>query len=184
MNWKNYFKIHIDREPRPQLLKALDFSLKGKALDLGSGTFNETKLLLEHFGEVVAVDSSPDVPDFKHPNLKFYNVDFKDYDFPADTFDLINAEFSLPFYGKDGFGYFFEKILKSLKKDGVFSGNLFGVNDSWNTPDSKLFFHSSKELDYLFENVEMIFFNEEEKYGTSANGDIKHWHIFNFIIKK
>lgn len=189
-NWNIYFKKHSNRKPKEQLVNALEFCInKDNALDLGAGNLIESKAILDFgFKKVVAVDDAPETltfaKEFKTDRFDFQNVPFREYNLPENTFDLINAEFSLPFYGKDGFNNFWIKLSKSIKTGGVFTGQLFGVNDSWNTPNSDLVFHTKKELENLLSLFEVLEFTEEEKDSPSVSDTVKHWHIFRFILRK
>ncbi len=187
--WKLYFDKHKKRKPKQQLLDALSYvKNKNSALDLGCGLMIETKEILKFgFAKVVAIDSSKALNKFIKPNKKiiFHNLNFRNYKFPKNEFDLINAEFSLPFYGKLGFSKFFNDIKNSLKKDGIFSGQLFGVKDSWNNKNSKMVFQTKKEVLKLLKDFDVIYF--EEKYdpnGSSSTQKVKAWHVFRFIVRK
>lgn len=188
-NWKNYFKKHLNRETRKQLVKAVHYCVgKHKALDLGSGTFIESKFLLSSgFNTVVAIDNSKESKElaasFSDRKLNFKNISFQEYDFPLNTFDLINAQFSLPFYGKEKFKIFIKKVITSLKSNGIFVGQFFGNKDSWNTSESHLIFHTKEEVLSLLSGFEILEFTEEEKEGLTADQNLKHWHIFHFIAK-
>ena len=59
---------------------------------------------------------------------------FEDFAYPDGAYDLVNAEFSLPFIGAHAFPSVFSKLLGPVKIGGLFTGPLFGPNDSWNVP--------------------------------------------------
>lgn len=189
-NWDLYFIKHSNRKPRKQLLEALAFcTSKNSALDLGAGTLIESRAILAYgFKKVIAIDNAPNVilfaKNFNSKKFIFNNVSFSKYNFPENEFNLINAQFSLPFYGKKDFILFIQKIKKALTKNGIFVGQLFGINDDWNTIDSKLVFNTKEEVLNLLSGLEIIEFSEKEKDEKTASGIIKHWHIFNFITKK
>lgn len=187
-HWNIYYKKHINREVRSQLIKAVSYCInKNNALDLGSGTLIESKFLIQNgFKHVTAVDSSLETEKFKDgsKNLDLIIKPFKQYKFSFNTFDLINAQFSLPFYGKENFDYFINKIIYSLKPGGIFTGQFFGIKDSWNTQNSNLVFHTKEEILNLFHELKILELIEEEKDDSSVNNPLKHWHIFNFIVKK
>lgn len=188
--WKNFYIKNKGRQPRKLFLDAINFCVKHEsALDLGAAPFIETQAILAHgFHNVIAIDSAVDAIEYlpKVYVFDFRHISFRDYDFPVETFDFINAQFSLPFYGKDGFSSFFQTILKSLNHGGVFCGQLFGDRDSWNISESNLVFHKLSEVQALIHSgdTDLIFFSEEEKEASSANETLKHWHIYSFIIKR
>ena len=151
--WKKYYKKHEKRAPRKQLVRAVTFCINKKnALDLGSGTMIESKFLIKKgFKNVVAVDNAPEVKkfvkNFNNKKLVYKNISFQEYNYPKNTFDLINSQFSLHLYGKKGFNTFIKKIKNSLKPKGIFVAQFLGVKDSWN---GNLKSATPSYQDYLF----------------------------------
>lgn len=68
--------------------------------------------------------------------------------------------------------------------DGYFVGNFFGVKDSWANIKEKMVFLEKEEVLKLFEQFEIIQFEEVEKDGRTGLGKMKHWHIYEVIAKK
>lgn len=188
-DWKNYYEKHKVRKVRPQLVKAVSFCKeKINALDLGAGTLVESVYLLEQGFNVTAIDSSPETKKFAEgldsDKFELIITQFNDFDLKENNYDLVNAQYALPFHGPVGFLDFINKIIKSLKKDGLFVGQFFGIKDSWNTKESILVFHTKEDVLEMLNGLETIEFIEEEKDGPSASGVQKHWHVFHFIAKK
>ena len=187
--WEEYYKKHSKRKPRNQLSRSISYcDKKNMALDLGAGNLIESKFLIENgFKRVVAIDSSVKTIDFLNSSLKekitLLIMPFQEYQFPLNTFDLVNAQYSLPFYGKEYFKDFFEKIKNSLGQNAIFVGQFFGINDSWNTKESDLIFHTKEDVLLLFKDFNIIEFLEEKKDGTTAMGDNKYWHVFHVIAQ-
>lgn len=188
--WSEYFEITKDKPPRPLLVKALNFvKEKNTALDLGAGSLNDSEYLLEQeFKKVTAVDSDPLVLQFakeiNNSNLTCIVSTFDKFNFPSSEYDLVSAQFSLPFNPLRTFEEVFFKIKASLKKGGIFTGQLFGVRDTWNDNSGKMTFHTQKQAEKLFSNMEVLHFVEDERDNKTALGQQKHWHIFHFIVKK
>jgi SAM-dependent methyltransferase len=182
-NWPEYIKLTENKLPRPLLVEALEYvHHRYSALDLGAGALNDSKYLLSvGFSKVVAIDSE-EVPLFSHPAFIFKKVSIEDYDFPSDTFYLVNAQFVLPFIKKDKLRHAIAGIKKSLKDEGLFTGQFFGTNDDWNKLPSVSIFSKEEVLDML-SDFEKIVIREEEKEAPTASGSLKHWHIFHFIVK-
>lgn len=189
-DWSTYNKVHASRKPREQLVRAVSFcNAKEEALDLGAGTLIESAYLLESgFAHVTAVDSNEQSQEFakKFPKDGFQLItsSFQELDFEQEKYDVVNAQYALPFYGPTDFDGFIAKIIGSLKKGGIFVGQFFGVNDGWNTSESKLAFQTKDEVLNFLKHFELIECTEEEKDGTTAAGNTKHWHVFHFIAKK
>lgn len=187
-NWNQYIKQTKDRKPRQLLCESMSFvKNRDVALDLGAGALNDSKYLLEQgFSKVIAIDKTESkeilnsIPDER---FHFQKGDIENFSFSKDEFDLINAQFVLFFLNKDDIKKIFVSIKKALKKDGVFVGQLLGLRDSWGgIPNVTVL--SDKEIKELLLDFEVLHFSEEEKDKETVAGDLKHWHIFHFIIKK
>ncbi|MCK5060122.1 MAG: methyltransferase domain-containing protein [Candidatus Pacebacteria bacterium] len=185
ISWKKYIKKRESNPPRPLLVEAVEYvEKKDTAFDLGSGTMNDTRFLLKHFKNVIAIDSDASSKEraekIENKNLEFVFDDFEKVPFPKC--DLINAQFVLP-YSED-FNSLFQKISTSLKQGGIFTGQLFGDKDSWNTGNDFRVYHTKNEVEDLFSKFKIIKLVEEEKDKESALGVPKHSHIFHFIVRK
>ncbi|OGI22500.1 MAG: hypothetical protein A2808_03300 [Candidatus Moranbacteria bacterium RIFCSPHIGHO2_01_FULL_55_24] len=172
------------------MVESLNFiSEKGSALDIGAGTLNDVKrLLAEGFQEVVAIDSAKEFPalaeQIKDPRFSYRFGGTESYDFPTEHFDLVSSQFTLPFLRKEDFPKVWKGIRESLKPGAIFCGQLFGDRDEWNTPETKMTFFTKQETEDLLGSYEVIKFEEIEKDGSTAVGTTKHWHFFNFLVKK
>ncbi|MDB5260378.1 MAG: class SAM-dependent methyltransferase [Candidatus Nomurabacteria bacterium] len=188
--WKEYFEKTKDAKPRSLLVKAQELvKQKNNALDLGSGALNDVRYLLSlDFKHIVAVDKTSIEKDilehFLSPRLSYVISRFEDFTFVENNFDLINAQYSLPFIQKKDFDKVFKEIVNSLKIGGIFTGQLFGTKDGWNTDRLDMTFHTADEAKKLFSGIKLIEFREEENDKPTALGEPKHWHVFHFIAEK
>jgi tellurite methyltransferase len=188
-NWSEYHGVTEKLPPNPLLLKALEFvSVRNKAVDLGAGSLRDTRFLLDQGFEVTAVDSEPSIIDgaaaLRSEKLRCHAGGFDTFAFPENEYDIASAIYALPFNPPETFDLVFERIMKSLKTNGVFCGQFFGVNDGWNTPGRDMAFHTKEQIEKLLEGLETVFFSEQEKDGPTAVGAPKHWHVFHVIAKK
>lgn len=186
--WKNYFDKTKDAPPRPLLVEALPFvKEKGCAFDLGAGALSDSRYLVEQGLSVVALDKKSVADFFQVPlpekDFEYVIEPFEEFKFPVEKYDLVNAQFSLPFISPSDFQRVFASIKNSLKTNGIFVGQLFGNQDSW-SDDPTMTFHTKTEAENLFEGLKIHKFLETEKDGTTAKGDEKHWHVFHFIVEK
>ncbi|MEI8249040.1 MAG: class I SAM-dependent methyltransferase [Candidatus Taylorbacteria bacterium] len=187
-DWSDYYKVTKAKPPRPLLVKALEYvANRDKAIDLGGGALNDTKYLLEQGFDVTVIDKSPlmeqEAKNISSDKLHTFTTSFEDFKFPKAEYDLASAMFALPFTVPDHFTKVFEEIKSSLKKGGVFCGQLFGDRDEWKM-NSNMTFHTKEQAQELLGNLEVISFKEDEKDDRTAKGDMKHWHMFHFIAKK
>lgn len=189
-NWKEYFEKTKDSKPRPLLVKAVALVAdKNEALDLGSGALNDVRYLVATgFKHITAVDSKPlaqEIIENFSPEIVSYVIStFEDFKFVENKYDLINAQYSLPFNPGNSFERVFKSVLTSLKKGGVLTGQFFGVHDDWNKEGHAMNFQTRAQVESLLSGFEVIEFEEEEADRKTAKGDMKHWHVFHFIIKK
>lgn len=186
-SWKQYYKNTAGRPPRKELVEAVVLvENKGFALDLGAGAMQDSIYLLEQgFKEVVAVDLESSVKGMAPTDQRLQVIisSFEDFNFPDNKFDLVNAQFSLPFTHPQHFARVFNSVKKSLKKNGVFVGQLFGDRDEWNKNQDMTFLSKDNVLS-LLDDMEVIKMQEEERDGKTAAGNEKHWHLFNLILRK
>jgi tellurite methyltransferase len=186
--WSEYFNNTKDKPARPLLVKALPYvEHREVAIDLGSGALNDSIFLLrEGFRKVIALDREPVAEEIAvtlpHERFEYVISPLETFDFPV-TFDLVNAQYSLPFINPEQFESVFYKIISALNDSGIFVGQFFGDRDGW-TLNDKMTFHSKEQVAKLLSGYEIILLEEKENDRPTASGNMKHWHVFDFIIRK
>jgi tellurite methyltransferase len=189
--WKEYFAQTKALPPSPLLQQAArSVRSKTSALDLGSGGLKDTRFLLEYgFERVVALDillvAETVAARFPQDRFTYLKSSFETFDFPVAAFDLINAQFSLPFTDPLQFDRVFGRILQSLRPAGIFAGQLFGERDEWGR-DTRMSFHSAAAAKSMLAGMaSLVYFSDEENWeGHLASGAPKHWHILNIIARR
>ncbi|MEK7148658.1 MAG: class I SAM-dependent methyltransferase [Patescibacteria group bacterium] len=188
--WAGYYERTKDRPPRPLLIEATALVKdKNEALDLGPGALTDVKYLLSvGFNHVTAIDRNPvskkDISDFPEEKVSYVTSSFEDFEFPKNKYDLINAQYSLPFSSPETFNKLIEDIIFSLKENGVFTGQFFGKNDEWTANEKSMTFHTRAEAEKLLSGLKIVSFEEVETDKKTAAGKMKHWHVFHFIAVK
>jgi len=187
-NWKTYYDATRQQPPRPLLVKALSFVPPGgSALDLGAGALQDSRYLLSQGFSVTALDSSPllaeEAQSINNQNFQFVVSTYDAYIFPSQVYSLVVAIFSLPFNPPQTFAQVFTSVTNSLKPQGIFVGQLFGINDEWCGKKIGMTFHTRQQVEKLFSDYDTLQLEEEEKDGE-ASGKKKHWHIFHIIARK
>ena len=146
--WEKYAERTQDIGPRPSLARAIIFvTNKDEALELGSGALNDVRYLIsQNFKHITAVDSTPVaseiIGNFPPETVSYVISTFEDFNFDENKYDLINAQYSLPFNRQDTFDKVFKSIVSSLKDGGILTGQFFGVRDEWNVPEHKMNFQT------------------------------------------
>ena len=195
-DWQGYYKWIEGREPRPLFLDALarfdanvEDGFQQHAIDLGCGDGTETLALLEAGWSVLAIDGEPaaikhvlsEAPDEHRPRLKTLTAAFDDLQLPET--DFIYAGYSLPFCGPDCFDGLWLKITGSIQPGGRFSGQFFGIRDTW-AGNPEMTFHSAEQVTALLEQAFDIETLEEMDEDGDAFSGPKHWHLFDIIARK
>lgn len=185
MDWKAYQESTVGREARPLLARALSYvSSKHAALDLGAGAFRDTQALIDAgFERIVALDQRFHVPLPSQPKLEIVETKIEQYTFPENTFNLISAQYSLPFIPQFDFGTTWQRILQSLTRGGVITAQFFGERDGW-ARNGEVTCFSRKEIDAHLSTLEVIELSEEEYDEPTVTGEQKHWHVFSVIARK
>ncbi|MDB5265602.1 MAG: class SAM-dependent methyltransferase [Parcubacteria group bacterium] len=189
MSWDDYLKATSNSKCRPLLREAFQYLKKtdrGNALDLGAGALGDTSFLLKAGFTVIAVDSNPKILEYSkpHENLSVEISSFENYSFPENSFDLINAQYALPFNKPETFESVFQKMILSMKDSAIFTGQLFGTEDGW-AEKKTMTFLSAEQVNKLMENFKKVHvLREEKKLGPTATGIDKFWHVFHIIAEK
>jgi ubiquinone/menaquinone biosynthesis C-methylase UbiE len=184
-----YFENTKHRAPSRLLLDAISFATgRDRALDLGAGALNDAFCLLkEGFGHVTALDIEPMAESivglFPRHRFDYRISSFEDFEFPSALFDLVSAQYSLPFIAPDRLSEVWAKIATTLKPGGILTGQFFGDRDDWRN-DPTMNFHTAGQARELLSGLRTLLFDEEESPGRTAMGEEKHWHVFHFIASK
>jgi len=189
--WNEYHKVTNNIPPRKNIVNFINNykELSGKAIDIGCGAGNDTIYLIQNNWNVLAIDGSDvensikeKLNDEEKEKFSFQVQKFEDLKLPKS--DLIISNNALPFCNKEYFYTMWQEICNSINSNGFFVGNLFGINDEWNTPKDKRTFLNKEQVIDLFKDFEIISLKEFEKDRTTALGVMKHWHTFEVIAKK
>ena len=213
--WSRYFDAVHGLPPRDTLTRALDLfahsppaghtpgtcpchpDALGVALDFGCGSGRDTLEMLSRGWCVLAIDAQHEainrlvehVPDELMPLLRTGVETFEEMPLPPAMFDVINASFAIPHVAEREFGPLWQRIAQALRPGGRFAGQLFGVNDSWNTPAGgpdgiARTFHSRQQVDDLLAGLHVEHLEEIERDGKDAFSRPKHWHVFHIVARK
>ena len=145
------------------------------------------------FQTVVAVNKDPLEADpvaqsraVTFPQDRFvYRVSpFDAFDFKPDEYDLINAQYALPFNPPETFDRMFASLIASLKPGGIVTGQFFGPKDEWSS-DTSMTFVTREQAQQLLHDCEIISFRKMKEWIVFfALGGQKYWHTFHFITRK
>ena len=191
-DWTEYYERTAGRPPRPTLLAALERFGPGAgrvAVDLGCGDGRDTVALLARGWRVLAIDAEPAAierlsarPDLPPgAPLETRCERFEESSWPEA--DLVNASFALPLVAPERFAALWEKIGRSLKPGGRFSGQLFGDRDGWRG-EKAITFMSRAEVERLLAGFAVELLEEEESDAATPYGKRKHWHLFHICARK
>lgn len=187
--WEKYDKKWQDGPPRRELVKALELvTARDLALDLGAGPLNDAKFLVASgFNKVIAIDARRTSDEIVN-NTDFSRIDYQiipaqDFNYPVASCDLISAQYSLPFLAKADLIPVIDKIIAALKPGGIFTGQFFGPNDTWNDGSNQHNFVEPADVAGYFHDCELLINQERESDAPAVSGP-KHWHVINIVAKK
>lgn len=185
--WHNYLVATADKPPSPILDRLVPhLPSNGDAIDLGCGGGRSTRLLLQHGLRVTAVDAVEEAIQMVRDRLpegapvELVNSSFQDL--KMGSYDVVIAIYSLFFLPPGEHESFWQRVVASVRPGGLFAGEFLGPNDDWRDRDYTL--HAKEAVEKLFDNFDIIDFQEEEEDGETAVGDSKHWHVFHVIARK
>ncbi|WIM13773.1 class I SAM-dependent methyltransferase [Enhydrobacter sp.] len=191
--WAAYYRQLRARPPRRTLLAALDrFGVPDAdavAVDLGCGDGRDTVEILRRGWNVVAVDAEPealrqlsarDLPGAERMTTVLARLE--DVPLPIGV-RLVNSSFAMPLCEPDRFRDLWSRIRDALPAGGRFSGQWYGVRDSW-VGRPGITFLQRRDAEAMLEGLEVEMFEEEEADGVTPRGNAKHWHIFHVVACK
>ena len=189
-NIEKYYENTEEALPHKNVQKFIGMKTKvGNAIDLGCGMGRDTIFLIKNNWNVTAIDREDTKDIIKkrldQDELKRFKFSCQNFeDIKLEKNDLVISNFSIPYCNKDFFDEFWKKIVESININGYFVGNFWGINDSWSNIKNKMIFLSKEQVMELFEDFNVIDFQENEYDGKTGLGKIKHWHTYNIIAKK
>lgn len=193
IDWKEFIKNSSKLKPRKTLAQAVEkVDNFGNALDFGAGGLRDTRYLKRFpFNKIDALDSNEEALAIYKRMRNADKVDvfigeFNDFEYKENYYDIINAQYSLPYIEKSSFNSVLEKLKNSLTLGGVFVGNFFGVNDAWNNGEhTDMTFLSRTEAEEVFKDFETLLIKElEYNKKDPIDGEVAKWHVIEFIVRK
>ena len=156
-----------------------------KVLDLGCGMGASSMFLSEKGFEVTCIDK--DKENIEHikknyPEINAINRDILDFDFPEKEYDLVLAVNLLHFFNFEDVKLLIDKIIKSLKNNGLIYLQVFSKNNPY-----KEFPHlfDKKELEEFFAKNKILELEEfSKKESHPPRGEHEHRIIRALVRKK
>jgi tellurite methyltransferase len=189
--WAAYYQQLRDRPPRRTLLAALDAfgetPADALAIDLGCGDGRDTIEILRRGWSVVAVDAEPEalrqlaareLPGAITPIV----ARLEEVPLPLGM-QLVNSSFAMPLCEPERFHELWARIREELPAGGRFSGQWYGMRDSWADRPGITFLQREAAL-ALLDGLDVEMFEEEEADSVTPRGNPKHWHIFHIVARK
>lgn len=106
--------------------------------------------------------------------FRFESRCFRELRLEPRSYDLVFSNFSLPYYGRDGFGDFVRSCVEATKEDGLFAANFHGEKSWMRGRMSGTVFISRDELEQIFEGFcfEIIESRREDEDGVRHRYDV------------
>lgn len=186
--WERFLAATRGQPAWGRLMKAASmFPVPGEALDVGAGAGRDTAYLLGRGWHVTAVDATAAAT--KHlrslgDEHRLSVVHCAAEDFEPATYDLVNAQFSLPFIAPGKFPDTVARLQAAVRSGGIMAATFFGTGDEWNVAGSEINFTTKAEVAAMFRDWQILDFEEIEEDGSTATGGAKHWDVIHVIAKK
>lgn len=195
--WNRYYKNKLYQPPRELIQRAaLSFEKPGKAIDLGCGVGNEAVFLLNMGWQVWAIDSQRSAIQLLQnrkdlaaseklvPLLAKFDNELDWEKLPL--VDFVYASCSLPFCQSQDFLKVWNQMKEKVLPGGRIASHFFGCNYQGfsDREKSEMTFLTRKDVESLFEDFEIEYFQEHEEDGESGTGQAIHSHIFEVIAIK
>ena len=191
--WAAYYQQLRDRPPRRTLLAALDRfedpPADALAVDLGCGDGRDVVEILRRGWSVVAIDAEPEaLRQLSARNLpgteRLTQILARLEEVPLPIgLQLVNSSFAMPLCEPERFRDLWSRIREALPAGGRFSGQWYGVRDSWRGRTGMTFLERA-EAEAMLDGLDVEMFEEEEADGVTPRGKAKHWHIFHVVTRK
>lgn len=185
-------------EPEPELAKfVMSSPKKGKALDLGCGDGRHSLFLARNGYNVTGLDISQVAIkklekiarcEKLNSSLELHHSDARDFEYLSETFDLVAAVTLLDHMPKKDVGRLFDKVVGSLKKNGVIFVKVHTVKDPGKLNGSDKASELSWAIQHYFKEAELRKLFETGfnilKYSEYDDLDKSHGkpHFHNFAI--
>jgi SAM-dependent methyltransferase len=184
--WRRFVELTTGQPPWPELVRAAAlFDAPGDALDVGAGAGRDTIHLLSRGWRVTAVDSSPAavaaLRRIGSPRLDV--VASTAQDFAPAAYDLVNAQYSLPFVPPSRFAATVSRLGGAVRPGGAICALFFGPRDEWNRSGTEITFTTAAVVRRVFNGWEIVEFEEVEEDGRTADGSPKHWHVLHVTAR-
>jgi hypothetical protein len=95
----------------------------------------------------------------------------------------VNSSFAMPLCEPEPFHILWERIREALPVGGRFTGQWYGIRDSWEGRPGITFLEREQAL-VLLDGFDLEMFEEEEADSVTPRGNPKHWHIFHIVARK
>jgi len=157
---EKYLVAPMPKETSEILIENIGLAKKGRALDIACGMGRNTHYLADHGFYVDAIDLSDyalkQVRDAD--NINKIDADLDNYVFDEECYDLI---IKINYLDRN----MFERIIKALKKEGVFIYETFvktPTGEGYHNPTNPNFHLDLDELPKAFSELEIISYEEKD----------------------
>jgi hypothetical protein len=191
-NWSEFINKTKALKPRKLSLQACKYIKEyNYALDFGAGGLRDTRYLLQFpFKGIDVLDSSPETKKIAEgldkSNINVFSEKYEDFNYIPHRYDIINAQFALPFIRKNKQKEVLNNLITSLNINGIFTGNFFGIEDSWNDDKHKgISFYTKGQVEEILKGLKTVYIRER-KYNKESvvDGIPEMWHVIEFIAIK
>jgi len=188
--WAGYYRWNADRAVRDLLARALAshgaVERDAVAVDLGCGSGQETRALLDAGFAVTAVDVTPAaveiVSAYPEAGSRLTPVLSPMQDATIPGADLVYAGYALPFCPPEQFDRMWSSVTEAVRAGGLLAVDLFGDRDEW-AGEAGMTFVDRSRVQSMCTGLDVLELTEVDEDGRAYAGP-KHWHRFEVIARR
>lgn len=187
---RSYAQLRVGSQPSGFLVEALNGVdvPPGPVLDLGAGALNNARWLVKQGRAVHAIDIDPHMLSLArtlgHPRLRITCGDLREVQLAKETYALVVAIHVLPFMPRVDLSRVIDRIVNSMKPQGILCCTLFGTQDGWAGVRPKVTFLGRAEVDALLTPLHPLSVTEDRRLGVDAHDRPKMWHVYRCVLRK
>jgi trans-aconitate methyltransferase len=188
--WAGYYRWNQGRAVRDLLDRALaaygEVAAGAAAVDLGCGSGQETRAMLDAGFAVTAVDVTPSaieiVSAYPEVGTTLTPLLSAMQDAVLPAVDLLYAGYSLPFCPPQDFERLWSSVCEAVRPGGLLAVDLFGTRDEW-AGEAGMTFVDRARIDELTAGLDVVWLDEVDQDGSAYAGP-KHWHRFEVVGRR
>jgi SAM-dependent methyltransferase len=162
-------------------------------LELGSGSCIDTRYFLEDcgFGHVTSVDCSPTAAEYSSRLMSRFGMRYTHHtcrfdeffeQYRGQSFDMVHSSTSIFIHGPKGFTRLLQRILHTIRPNGIFSCTFLGPHDEYAKSKAYIFL-DLQSAERMISTECQIMYSHQGEHEERLITD-RHCHVITIIARK